>query len=288
MKILQFFINSNLLISLGAMLWTFAAQIQLGIEPAPHPYLFLIFFATLFEYNLHRLITIWNSPEALESQKHNWVKKNKTWFYILVFISVLGFSIAVLCAKLKVLLSLAPLAALTLFYSTPFGKKGEQLFRLRQIPYLKVFLISLVWAMVTTLLPQIESDIPFDLTNISLIIAERFFFILAITIPFDIRDMSTDKESQLRTIPLKYGKEAAWKIAKTALVLFFLISLTHCTLMSHWYLLVAFSISFFSTWPLLNNKKVQQSPYYHYGYLDGTIIFQSFLILLSSLLQFVQ
>ncbi|MBK7503586.1 MAG: hypothetical protein IPI52_00205 [Bacteroidetes bacterium] len=78
--------------------------------------------ATIFEYNLHRLITVLTNSDALNSDKHNWVKGKLNWFYLLVFLSVLGFAISVIEAKLKVLLTLAPIAGLTLLYSTPLSK----------------------------------------------------------------------------------------------------------------------------------------------------------------------
>lgn len=33
-------------------------------------------------------------------------------------------------------------------------------------------------------------------------LVERFFFVFAITIPFDIRDIEADKQAGLKTIPL--------------------------------------------------------------------------------------
>ncbi|HXU27354.1 MAG TPA: hypothetical protein VN698_08990, partial [Bacteroidia bacterium] len=61
---------------------TIETQIQLGMHPQLHPYLFLIFFATLFEYNLHRLITILTNKKAINSDKHSWVKKYLKMFYL--------------------------------------------------------------------------------------------------------------------------------------------------------------------------------------------------------------
>src|SRR5262245_19176768 len=95
MKLLRFLINTNLFISLAALLFTVESQIQLGFMPAWHPYLFIIFFATLFEYNLHRLITLAYHPEALSSPKHRWLRENKRSFYILVTLSIAGFLVSI-------------------------------------------------------------------------------------------------------------------------------------------------------------------------------------------------
>ena len=76
MRLIAAFIQSNIYISLAAVALTVATQVQLGMRPQWHPYLFIIFFATLFEYNLHRLITVLTNKDALKSEKHRWVNEN--------------------------------------------------------------------------------------------------------------------------------------------------------------------------------------------------------------------
>lgn len=115
------------------------------MEPQWHPYLFIIFFATLFEYNLHRLITVITNKEALNSDKHKWVRENLKGFYLLVFLSVTGFGRCYIFGKKDVLIAFAPIAAITVFYSLPIFGNKRTIFRLREIPYLKIFLIAFVW-----------------------------------------------------------------------------------------------------------------------------------------------
>lgn len=73
--------------------------------------------------------------------------------------------------------------------------------RLRDIPFFKVFYISLLWTYATLILPAmvVGVSIPF------LWLAGRYFFILGITLPFDIRDMEQDQREGLRTFPLLLG-----------------------------------------------------------------------------------
>ena len=54
---------------------------------------------------------------------------------------------------------------------------------------------------------------------------ERFLFVFAITIPFDIRDMEIDIKEGLKTIPVIMGKKKAMMIANILLVLFTMICL---------------------------------------------------------------
>ena len=207
LKLFYFLINTNIFISLGAVALTLQTQVQLGMRVQFHPYLSLLFFATIFDYNLHRLITVLTNKEALISNKHKWVHKNLLLFYLLVAFSVTGFIWTVFYAATKVLITLAPLAVLTIFYSFPVFKNQKNIFRLREIPCLKIFLISFVWAASTIFLPIIQSAAQFNKEHVLIMFIERFLFVFAITIPFDIRDMRVDAKENLKTIPILIGKK---------------------------------------------------------------------------------
>jgi|SRR6185437_6743444 len=278
-RFIYFLTNSNIFISVGAVAMTIETQIQLGAHPQLHPYLFLIFFATLFEYNLHRLITIITNKDALNSDKHFWVNHHLKMFYLLVVISVVGFGIAVLQAKKEVLLTLAPIAILTLFYSTPISKRTESTMRLRQIPFLKIFLISFVWSIATILPPIIQSANNFNYIHILTMILERFLFVFAITIPFDVRDMVADKTSGLKTLPLLIGERRSITLAIISLLPFLLISFVHYFLTNQLFICLAFTVSGITTLIFLVDENAKKLRLYYYGVLDGTILLQGLLVI---------
>ena len=279
MKLIKTLINSNIYISLAAVFLTVETQIQLGMEPQWHPYLFIIFFATLFEYNLHRLITVITNKEALNSDKHKWVRENLKGFYLLVFLSVTGFGCVTFLAKKDVLIAFAPIAAITVFYSLPIFGNKRTIFRLREIPYLKIFLIAFVWSSSTILLPFIQSDNTFNNTHVIVMLVERFFFVFAITIPFDIRDIEADKQAGLKTFPLLINENKSLVISYLSLFIFFLISFFHYQILNYWLIILPLSISTLTTFIFLNSRKIRNLPYYHYGILDGTMLFQGLLVL---------
>lgn len=284
-KILKAIIHSNLFISVAALLLTVETQIQLGLRPQWHPYLFLIFFATIFEYNVHRLFTILFFPQALNSPKHLWVKENKVLFYIVVSFSVIGFLLTLLQAKFSVLLALSPLALLTVFYSIPIANSHKEIFRLREIPYLKIFLIAIVWSVVTVLLPLIYHNAEINFFNYIGIILERFLFVFAITIPFDIRDMEEDTASNLKTIPLQLGKKKAEMLSLWAMYVFMILTCMHYFITSQIFIAIAMLISGISTLYFIQNKNLQKSPYYFYGILDGTMLLQAVLVIVAYFLK---
>lgn len=279
-KLFYFFINTNLFIAFAAAALTVQTQLQLGMAPHFHPYLFLIFFATLFDYNLHRLVTILTNNKALNSDKHKWVLKNITLFYWLIILSVSGFLLGLVYADKKVLLTLAPIALLTIFYSLPIFKNKKSIFRLREIPCLKIFIISFVWSAATIFLPIIQSGRYHDKENIMAILAERFLFVFAITIPFDIRDMQADKQEGLMTIPILIGKRNALLLSNILLFLFTLVCLLHYSNTSLWWLNISFILSAATTFIFINRKKLLATYFYHYGILDGTMLLQASLVLI--------
>lgn len=277
-KLITYLVNSNIYISLAAVALTVATQVQLGLKPALHPYLFIIFFATLFEYNLHRLITIIKNKEALNSPKHKWVQDNLLGFYSLVAFSVVGFLVVCFLADFKVLLVLAPLAAITIFYSIPIYITKSKIIRFREIPYLKIFLIAIVWSGTTILLPIIKSGQNFALSQIWSMLIERFLFIFAITIPFDIRDKEIDALAQLKTIPNLLSEKKSLAISYIALLLFSILSVINY--FGSWHIVIPLIISSISTAYFLANKKLKSYNHYHYGILDGTMLLQGLLVIM--------
>jgi 4-hydroxybenzoate polyprenyltransferase len=280
LKLVSALINSNVYISLAAVAFTVQTQIQLGMKPQLHPYLFIIFFATLFEYNLHRFITIITNKEALNSDKHKWVKENLNLFYFLVFASIAGFICVAFLAKKEVLIALAPIALITVFYSIPIFGNKLNIFRLRDIPYIKIFLISFVWSASTVFLPIIQSNLSFAKSHVIIMLAERFFFVFAITIPFDIKDLEADKQAGIKTIPLIIDKSKSLALSYILLLTFFLISFFHYQAQGAWFIIYALGLSSLITFMFLKMKTFRNLNYYYYGILDGTILLQGLLVLM--------
>jgi len=286
LRLIAAFIQSNIYISLAAVALTVATQVLLGMRPQWHPYLFIIFFATLFEYNLHRLITVLTNKDALKSEKHRWVNENLKAFYLLVFISVVGFGVVALLANKEVMITFAPIATITLFYSIPVSGNRRHLFRLREIPYLKIFVIAAVWSASTLLLPIVQSSETFSQKHILLMLTERFFFILAITIPFDIRDLEADREQELKTLPMLLGEKISLQLSYIFLLIFLLISAFHYTPVKEWTMLAAMSLSGITTYFFLKMNCFRNIPFYHYGILDGTLMLQGILIIIFGCITF--
>lgn len=283
-QIAIFLIESNLYIALTAGMLTVATQLLLHQPAGFHPYLFIIFFATFFDYNLHRLYTLHFATAALQGPRHAWLLRNKNLFYILMVLASIGFIISITQAKLSVLYILLPFAALTVFYSIPFLRWKNKNWRLRDLPFVKVFLIAGNWTMITILLPLIQYGKTVDDSEVLWIIAERFFFVLALCIPFDIRDIDTDRQAGLKTIPNVLGAEKSWQLAYLSVMISLALSSLHYTQTGETGFLVSFLISSLTTIIALSIAKRRLYNLYLYGVIDGMLLLQALLLVASHFL----
>ena len=218
-KILDFLVASNVYVSLGVVSLTL---LSLDIRQIEHPnLLWFVFFATLFVYNFIRLVNIHSIISSSESLRHQIIYRFRTFFWIVCIASALiGFYFFVRISE-YIFLPIIGLGFVSIIYGLPIYKNGSHLFRLRDVPGLKIFLIAFVWAYVTEGLPALIHGEPLYF----LALFERFLFIFAITIPFDIRDVNYDA-SHLATIPQYFGiNTAKWMallaIFSSELILFY-------------------------------------------------------------------
>ncbi len=129
------FFQSNIFISLAAVSLTIETQVQLGLNPQWQPYLLFIFFAVLFEYNLHRLLSVMVDRETSDRLKSGTRKE----INFLVFASGAGLFISGFFVKGEILVAFIPLALLTILYSILIFSNKNDRFGFRKIPLLKIF-----------------------------------------------------------------------------------------------------------------------------------------------------
>jgi 4-hydroxybenzoate polyprenyltransferase len=118
-----------------------------------------------------------------------------------------------------------------------------------------------------------------SLRDTTILIAKRFLFIAALTIPFDIRDLFEDRQSGLKTVPVMWGEKNAYLFCQILLagyiVLLFLFrdqgfnadffALAITAALAGW-------LIFKSTW--------ERNEYYYFFYVDGVLILQYLFLLL--------
>lgn len=172
------------------------------------------FFSTFSVYNGQRLI---KSTHPTQTPWLMWVQRNERSLYLATFASgLLTLSCLLLIGKITlgsiVLLIISGLVSL--FYVIPI--KGVIM---REIPYIKIYLIAFTWSMVLILFPLVNEN-KFDALIFIHALAHAFF-IVAAAIPFDIRDLKFDRNSH-KTIPQVMGIQWAKSISTVLLLLFLL------------------------------------------------------------------
>jgi hypothetical protein len=211
LKILDFLVVSNLYVATGTFSLTWLSLQFYNNENLDLP--LFVFFATLFAYNFMRLVRVLPMLKEGDSIRHENIFKYRVFLWILCLFS--GVASFVIFLKLDefVLYTLLFMGFISVAYSLPVFKKDGYWLRLRDVPSIKIVLIALVWTVVTSFLPMQVSGESINWLKI----VERFLFVFAITIPFDIRDLRFDSLN-LRTIPQVLGVKKARCIGLVALL----------------------------------------------------------------------
>lgn len=230
-----------------------------------------IFFATLLIYNLQRRIGDLNASGAFY--------KIKTVLMILGAIGLIPFAIHLTIVELA---GLAVAGAISLGYAYPFIPYNGERYAIRRIPYLKLWIIVLAWILSTTVVPLIDIV---DLNSTDDRLSTLFFalqqgaFIVALTIPFDVRDLEVDYPFQ-RTLPMVFGVEWSIKFAQRAMIAAFIFAFLNYLIgfFAFPQMLVQLGISALGYFVVTRGKK-HRSPLYYSIILDGMILLQGLIVI---------
>lgn len=248
----------------------------IGSKPV-FPVIGLLFTSTLGIYNFCILLAKPERPEQSEYQRIRWFFSHYRLMVTLTIVSFLSLVPLFFLMSIESRILLVFLSIISFCYGLPLFTVANQKFGLRNIPGLKQFLITLVWAMSSVLLPVLEAQ-HFHLTNISMrditiLIAKRFLFIAALTVPFDVRDLFEDRQSGLKTIPTVWGEKKAFLFCQILLAGYIvLLFLFRGNGFSHDFWALSFT-AILTGW-LIFKSKWEKNEYYYFFYLDGVLILQ--------------
>ncbi|MFV0564576.1 MAG: hypothetical protein ACK5NB_01950 [Flavobacteriaceae bacterium] len=196
--VFNFYIISSAHVALSAVSLAWVTLVEYHI-PTDKSLLCFVFFATVVGYNFVKYFGM--------AQFH--YRRLATWLKPVQVFSVLCF-VAMCCffVKLQAISQLVVFGfgLVTFLYAIPFLPKRlfrDQKQNLRSIGGLKVYIIALVWVGVTVFLPLVNNHFNIS-TNVLLTALQRYVFIVALMLPFEIRDLQYDS-LKLATIPQKIG-----------------------------------------------------------------------------------
>lgn len=270
-------VYSNVWISLGAAGLTLQTLYILDAVVWWIP--IFVGFATLFTYNFQRLVKLSERPEYIEAGRNNWLYRNRKELAILTLLSGSFSFFLFFRFHFQSMTLLGVSGIISLLYAVRLGKSEEREGKaLRDLPYLKLYLIGLVWGLSTALLPLIEVDLYGP--ELTWVVVERFCFIIAITIPFDIRDIALDSVRQ-KTLPQVIGIRSAKMVAFGWLIAALICSgVSHYLGFYHFYDLVGIALSYIVSAQLIYKSSPEQDEMYFTALIDGVILLQVLLVLL--------
>lgn len=188
----EFYINSSIHVALAVV--SLCMVTLLGYEiPIDLNLMGFVFFGAVTGYNFVKYAPIAKLHHSSLAKRLKLIQV----FSFCCFVLLLWFTFQI---ELEIVLWALFFGFFTLLYALPvFSKKRN----LRSISGVKVFIISLVWAGVTVILPILSGKIELD-QKVLVDFLQRFLLVLVWILPFEIRDLKYDLE-QLGTIPQKVG-----------------------------------------------------------------------------------
>ncbi len=228
-------------------------------------YVFFVFSATLFGYNLHRMYGKKYIHAALGYRYEIFEHFPRSGLAATIIALVFCFaSFNLLSFTYQV--GIVMLGLLTLGYILPLGGM-----RIRDIAWLKIISVGMVWSGVF-ILPYASSIGILDM-KASFIFIEKTCFIIALTIPFEWRDQKMDESAGIRTLGT-INRSLSKKLMLSLMVvsvIFVMLSFLYCS----YSLSLAIALPLLYTFQYVATIVAEgKSEYYHLVFLDGIIALQ--------------
>ncbi len=249
---------SNTWISLGTLSLYLSVCLAIGISPITYEAL-LVFCSSFIAYNLLKLKGLKESSNT--SIFHMWLRDHRILVYVLMFLA----SIALLYALIHVSFAQCVVLALSAVFTVIYI--GFERFNLRAFWFLKTQIVAMVWTLFIMGIALINIYQHIPPIKLALLSAGIFFFILGLTIPFDIRDWQADKlDPKITTLPMVFGLRGTLVLSIIHLCLAFVSWLLYA-----YFAIVLLPIFTIAVWRIYRLKS--DSKEYEYTFLiDGLIV----------------
>lgn len=250
MKILRalfaFYINSSIHVALAVIALVGVTQLILQLA-LPWEFYGFILLGTITAYNFVKYAKV-------AGLHHRSLTNSLKTIQVFSAFCALGLLILAFQLPFKFLLYTAGFGLLTFLYAVPFiaGKN------LRSLGGIKIWIVALVWAGITVIVPVIAAENIVN-TDVLLLFFQRFLLVIVWILPFEIRDVQYDVES-LNTMPQQLGVNNTKVVGVVLLLVAFICSLL-MTRGHFWNISGVISVTLISGVMLLKSKKVQGQYY---------------------------
>jgi hypothetical protein len=260
-RLLSFIALSNIFISICAASATAYTLLVFG-DLDKYQTIFITLGTTFILYNTQHLLLRYLGLKNLQQRK-DWYKKHKIVLWLMI-IAGLAEIYPLLKSSWSFLATYCLAGVISLLYFLPFSN-------LRSIPFLKSFIIGLVWTLISVVAPLGLNDISNAKINFAI---GQLLFITALCVLFNIRDVQQDITSNTYTIPVLYGVNVA-KIFTFVLLGGFLLA-CYFTDEGGKFMLVS-TITFLGSCGFTLAASPQRHNFYYLLGVDGLILLQSIL-----------
>lgn len=271
--LLEKFLYSNLIIAAAAALYTSEYYLVFGQECNWH-YLWFVFFVSLAHYNLHRLVGLLLDRPIPYNERLDAIERNSLLQAVFLAIGAIGaFYLFISQSWFKEPVFYLPVA-LGLLYTLPIIG-----IRLRDIAFLKTFFIAATWMAVAVVIPAVLDQQ--DEHGLWLYAFEKFSFIVAITLPFDLRDIQRDLHTDTRTIANQFGYRTVMEWCALFFVLsqFFHYQLFLFNVYSKITALTLIAFNALCYLVIITGCRKPRKDAFYLGILDGLIVIQGVIYL---------
>lgn len=279
-KALDFLLYSNIYIGICAVSLVFTNQLTTGVQLVYDDSICFVLFSTIFTYSWLKFRR-GNSPVSTAHQR--WAEQNSQLYRNIMLIALLCTAVFFLRLNNQAKLYAIGAGVITAFYgfaNIPFVKPQT---KLRHIGLLKTAFVGFVWSVSTVLIPQ--AGYPVDDTTLLFLLLRRFLFIMALTIPFEIKDLPADKADNLRTIPMLLGVSGAKLLAQGFLLLLAGVNLIEYFFYGlPFYNMMAVNVSLLLSMVLIQPIDEHTPDIWYFLGLDGMMIVQFVLVYMAYLL----
>jgi 4-hydroxybenzoate polyprenyltransferase len=234
-----------------------------------------VFSGSVCSYNFHWYLTPPHIPEP--TYKLRWNISNRSLHLVLFIVGFFGAAVSSFLL-INYWAWLVLTAFLTFMYSAP--KIAHPLtIQLRKIAIGKTIFLAFAWAHVTTLLPLLIATETIKAEHIWFV-ANRFFFIYAICIVFDRRDVKKDKEAGIKSLITFLSAKGIDCLFWVSLALVFITTIILWQWLSLTELFIL-SLPAFVMGLLYERSKKNFSDYLYYFLLDGLMALSAPILILA-------
>ena len=178
--LLDIYVKGSIHVALSVFSMSSLSLLSLN-KNIPEPELLIVFFASYVYYNLIKFAPVGFKGTNQPTIFWNWLKLST-----LLSLLILMYLVKDLSKDSWFIL------ALSSFFGVLYVQK-ELLPISRENGWIKAFLVSLVWALITAVLPFTLLHEDWFGLEIILLFFSHFFLVLALLVPFEIRDMRVDQ-----------------------------------------------------------------------------------------------